>query len=321
MYDVDAIALQYGFYNHFNKKEENRVVFVEIGYLHATVFAVHYHHEGMRLLYCQPVEGCSGRDFDHVMVDLVYEKLQPELERLGLSERMLSPRDRMSIFAGCEKVKPYFGEKGLTELDVKVSIQSHDLAIPLTRQEFDDRAKKLVIRLKKAGRRCFEKLVQSINTITPSTLCSTLSASDENYKIVMVDYHSSISSISSSFPVSSSSSSTTTTTSPSSLVSAIVLEGPSTRLYCVHHAMKELARERMRAEGLISRMRSSQGSLRLSSRETSPSLPSLTSSIASVTSMGDDSPKPLSPSSITSPPPLLSASRKRIEVMYAIDIY
>ena len=53
-------------------------MFVDIGYLHATIFVAQYHSGGIRILYCQPLEGCSGRDFDKVLTDMVYEQILQE---------------------------------------------------------------------------------------------------------------------------------------------------------------------------------------------------------------------------------------------------
>ena len=210
MYDIDAIALQYGFYNLYHSQEESCVMFVEIGYLHATVFVVQYHGNDIRILYCQPIEGCSGRDFDKKLTDMVYERLSQN-DKITISEDKFTPRDRMSILSQCEKVKPFLGVNGLPDHDIKVTIHSRDVTVNFTTAQFNAQAEPIMRCLKKACKNCLRVMYQQYQ--------------DELKEADKPDIVS---------PIPKPKLKPITT---------IVLEGSSARFQCVMNAMRQVVRE------------------------------------------------------------------------------
>ena len=197
-------------------------MFVDIGYLHATIFVAQYHSGGIRILYCQPLEGCSGRDFDKVLTDMVYEQILQE-NKIDINEEEFRPRDRMSILSQCEKTKQFLGVNGLPDHDLKCSIHSRDVTVHFTTSQFNEKAEPIMKHLKKACKNCLVAMhtqyrdEMKIETAQPST----------------------ISIISSPRPTSPSPSS-----SPKRRpISTIVLEGSSSRFQCVTNAMKQVVKE------------------------------------------------------------------------------
>ena len=215
IYDIDAIALQYGFYNFHHTKEESCVMFVEIGYLHATVFVVQYHSGGIRVLYCQPVEGCSGRDFDKILTNMVYERITQDKK---IDEKDFRPRDRMAILSQCEKTKQFLGVNGLPDHDLKCTSHSRDVVVHFTTSQFNEEAEPIMKRLKKACMKCLLAMHKQYREEL-----KTEAAQPGTDSIIALPQPP----------------------SPPKRrpISTIVLEGSSSRFLCVANAMRQVVKE------------------------------------------------------------------------------
>ena len=62
VFDIEAIALQYGFYNSLRDafSQEQYVMFVDVGYSHGSVFCAHFDGSDVTFPFCCVTESCSG---------------------------------------------------------------------------------------------------------------------------------------------------------------------------------------------------------------------------------------------------------------------
>lgn len=155
LYDVQAISLQYGYYHELHWKESfsNTVLFVDVGYSHATAFTTVFREHSMRVLACESSTECCGRRVDEELSQLVYE----ELTKKGIDGMKESQRWRAEVILQCEACKKLFTPDGLDVYEIKVQHQDGDTTVSISREEFESRCKSMVDALLKLCSACLEK--------------------------------------------------------------------------------------------------------------------------------------------------------------------
>ena len=120
VFDIEAIALQYGFYNSLRDafSQEQYVMFVDVGYSHGSVFCAHFDGSDVTFPFCCVTESCSGRVLDQILTEIV----ETELEKQGVPRAWIhgNPRVKSSIRSSCEKSKCILSSEGAERVTIQV---------------------------------------------------------------------------------------------------------------------------------------------------------------------------------------------------------
>ena len=140
MYDIEAIALQYGYYpSSHHQLADCRVMFLDVGYLHASVFEVEYKRDQpFKILYCGNSTKVGGKIVDQILIEYVLQILKKDYD---IDEQLIfnSPRDKAAIQSACEKAKTYFCTEGAHSTNISFSLQcddEQDISIDIHYDEF-----------------------------------------------------------------------------------------------------------------------------------------------------------------------------------------
>ena len=140
MYDIEAIALQYGYYpSSHHQLADCRVMFLDVGYLHASVFEVEYKRDQpFKILYCGNSTKVGGKIVDQILIEYVLQILKKDYD---IDEQLIfnSPRDKAAIQSACEKAKTYFCTEGTHSTNISFSLQcddEQDISIDIHYDEF-----------------------------------------------------------------------------------------------------------------------------------------------------------------------------------------
>ena len=111
LFDIKAIAYQYNYYNLTRNglTTTRRILFVDVGYSHSSVFCAEYSRSRVSFPFCCYSESCCGRLFDRILTELVEEKLQPDEVR----EIRGRPQVMAAIRSSCEKSKYILSSEGV----------------------------------------------------------------------------------------------------------------------------------------------------------------------------------------------------------------
>ena len=139
VFDIEAIALQYGFYNSLRDaiSQEQYVMFVDVGYSHGSVFCAHFDGSDVTFPFCCVTESCSGRVFDQILTEIV----ETELEKQGVPRAWIhgNPRVKSSIRSSCEKSKCILSSEGAERVTIQVrGIRSDcEVSVEVTRDAWN----------------------------------------------------------------------------------------------------------------------------------------------------------------------------------------
>lgn len=139
IYDTEAIALQYGYYSYIhNVLPDCRVMFLDVGYLHTSVFEVEYKQGSpFNILYCGNSTKCGGKVIDEVLVEHVMQILKTQY-KIDEHTILNSPRDIIAIQNACEKAKWSFSTE-VQEANISLSLtccKDQDIWIDLPYETF-----------------------------------------------------------------------------------------------------------------------------------------------------------------------------------------
>lgn len=140
IYDVEAIALEYGYYNSIHGDLKNsKVIFIDIGYTHINIFGVNYQqNKPFKIEYCFNSTSYGGKFIDEAFVEFVVHRLKKEYD-IDESSLMDCPRDKLTIFNSCSEAKFLFSAKTVDLITLSFNLYCYgddDVTIDITLDEF-----------------------------------------------------------------------------------------------------------------------------------------------------------------------------------------
>ena len=142
LFDIEAIAYQYNYYNLTRNglTTTRRILFVDVGYSHSSVFCAEYSRSRVSFPFCCYSESCCGRLFDRILTELVEEKLQPDEVR----EIRSRPQVMAAIRSNCEKSKYILSSEGVEDISIFVPGWSKrkEQMVEITKDDWDRRCQR-----------------------------------------------------------------------------------------------------------------------------------------------------------------------------------
>lgn len=148
--ESNAIALSYGIFKSakklFSETEPTHVMFIDIGYTGYCVTIVDFIQENMKVLATVCDRELGGRDFDDVIIEYMAESFQKKT-KIDVRKNIKAV---LKLQAAAEKAKKTLSPAGVNEANISVEClaEDTDLAVVLTRDEFESRVATLVARLR-----------------------------------------------------------------------------------------------------------------------------------------------------------------------------
>ena len=143
VYDVEAFSLNYGFYINSERGfrwKERRVMIVDIGYEHITVFCTHYSNNSFKILHTATSLSYGGRLIDQILTELVESIMLKE----GITRKFIdsNPKLKAEIRTLVEQSKIVFSNEIGDSMQFPLSISDTDISVTITHQEFVQQCQK-----------------------------------------------------------------------------------------------------------------------------------------------------------------------------------
>ena len=167
IYDVEAITLEYGYYNWIHGDLKNsKVVFIDIGYTHVNIFGVSYEQDKpFKIEYCFNSTSYGGKFVDEAFVEYVVHRLKEEYN-IDECTLMDNPRDKLTIFNSCSEAKFLFSTDSVDAITLSFALYCYgddDITIDITLDEFKHICRKT--RIQKVICNMFERCIKECGDV------------------------------------------------------------------------------------------------------------------------------------------------------------